>query len=103
MSGVCAWLGAATPSTLRSAVVNGIITRSSWSWPNGVWPLAASTPITRSGTPLTRIVRADRVLRRRRTAGLDGLADDDDQRGAASSSSVEIARPAAMRQLVIGG
>ena len=52
--------GAATPSTLRSAVLNGIITRSSWSWPIARLPLGDSRPITRIGTPLTRIIRADR-------------------------------------------
>ena len=49
----CACDGAATPRILRCAALNGSITRSSWSCPEGLRPLAASTPTTRTLVPLT--------------------------------------------------
>jgi hypothetical protein len=47
-----AWL---LPSTFFLAVLSGISTVSSWSWPKVVWPLRSSTPITPKGTFLIRM------------------------------------------------
>ena len=44
------------PSTRLRAVVIGISTRSSWSWPIMLWPLRSSTPITWCGTRRMRTV-----------------------------------------------
>src|ERR1700722_228893 len=56
LASVWAEAGVATPRTRSCAVLNGMITTSSWSWPLGEWPLAASTPITTIGTFLTSTV-----------------------------------------------
>ena len=49
-------IGEATPSTLRSAVENGISTTSSWSCPIPDWPFVARTPTTFIWTFFTRMV-----------------------------------------------
>ena len=49
------------PSTRLRAVVIGIRTRSSWSVPIMLWPLASSTPITVNGTRWMRICLAERI------------------------------------------
>ena len=43
------------PCTFRLALLSGLSTVSSWSWPNVVWPLRWRTPITPKGTFLIRI------------------------------------------------
>ncbi len=48
-----AWL---LPSTFFLAVLSGISTVSSWSWPKVVWPLRSSTPMTPKGTFLIRMI-----------------------------------------------
>ena len=50
------------PNTLRCAVVTGIRTVSSWSWPFRLWPLDASTPMTVNGLLLMRIVLPMRIF-----------------------------------------
>ncbi len=47
-----AWL---PPITLVLAVLSGMRIWSSWSWPQVVWPLRSSTPMTVNGTFLMRI------------------------------------------------
>ncbi len=48
------WPGS-LPSTFCLAVLSGIRIVSSWSWPQVVWPLRSSTPMTVNGTFLIRM------------------------------------------------
>ena len=93
------------PSTRFLAVESGMKAVSSWSWPKGVWPLAASTPTTCIGTLLTRTILPIGSCARKQLVG-HGRADQDHLAGAAilgvGEGAALIDLPVAGDQIFVG-
>ena len=94
-------VGAATPSTLSSAVVNGIMITSSWSCPKPDCPLLVSTPMTSIGTPFTRMVAPTGSWYSPKRF-FSTVCPSRATRAASRSSASDIGRPADTDQFLIG-
>ena len=70
--------------------------------PNGVWPFASSTPITRSGTPFT-LMKAPIGVCDSPNSLVRTVCPMTATCAARASSSAVMSRPISTRQFVIGG